>query len=66
MKNLSPSSMAILQRVEALRGRPIEFRPDMFIALHQIDPTMGTCAHFAARYIATLDTQSAPPKTQGA
>ena len=33
MKNLSPSSMAILKRVEALSGRPIEFRPDSSLNL---------------------------------
>ena len=54
MKNLSPSSMAILKRVEALSGRPIEFRPD------------STGADFAAEYKAALEMQSEPPKTPGA
>ena len=33
MKNLSPSTLAILQRVEELSGRPIEFRPDSSLNL---------------------------------
>jgi hypothetical protein len=27
MKNLRPETMGILQRVEALSGRPVEFKP---------------------------------------
>ena len=33
MKNLRPQTMGILQRVEALSGRPVEFRPDSSLSL---------------------------------
>ena len=33
MKNLRPETMGILQRVEALSGRPVEFKPDSSLSL---------------------------------
>ena len=33
MKNLRPETMGILQRVEALSGRPVDFRPDSSLSL---------------------------------
>lgn len=33
MKNLRPETMGILDRVEALSGRPVEFQPDSSLAL---------------------------------
>lgn len=33
MKNLRPQTMGVLERVEALTGRPVEFRPDSSMTL---------------------------------
>jgi len=33
MKNLRPTTMGILERVEALSGRPVEFKPDSSLTL---------------------------------
>ena len=33
MKNLRPDTMGILQRVETLSGRPVEFKPDSSLTL---------------------------------
>lgn len=33
MKNLRPETMGILAKVEALSGRPVEFKPDSSLGL---------------------------------
>ena len=33
MKNLRPETLGILQRIETLSGRPVEFKPDATLTL---------------------------------
>ena len=33
MKNLRPGTLGILERIEALSGRPVEFKPDSSLTL---------------------------------
>ena len=33
MKNLRPETLGILQRIETLSGRPVEFKPDGALTL---------------------------------
>ena len=81
MNNLLPSTMAVLSQLEALSGRPIDFRPDCSVnprATLQM-ARHGALAHLLLRYRATnepldysvayqasLEMQSAPPKKPGA
>ena len=57
MKNLSPSTLAILQRVEELSGRPIEFRPDSSLNLRA---TLQMARHGAPAHLLRYRTTNEP------
>ena len=57
MKNLRPETLGIVQRVEALSGCPVEFKPDSALS---VQATLQKARHGAAAHVLRYKPGSGP------